>query len=656
MSKKKDIKKQKVAKLGTEKILVNSEDEMINILGKIESSKAEKIILTFTDPSDLLISPINLKVLLDSADEKGTPIVAQIVQNPVGMRNAKSAGMTATDATGSILDAFWEEAERGMRGRNERKNILLKRASYSAKQEVVEEEPEVIEEPIPLQPKSDFQRKIEETIQRSKVGLAEKSQVIEQDGVTIGLDQDISLPSKNSEPTMIGKDVGAWEEATEDEVVETKPKRKSKNPASFVAGIGTFFAALPVKVSAYIAKTGTKIILIRIVAPILIVLVLSLWLAYRMLPLVRVRVYIESKPVSVEKVFSGEVGSQTFDFEQGIIPVKRESVEKSGSDNTDATGTARRGDKAEGTVTLKFWAHTNNSSPYFEKPANIPAGTVITSNGGLRFEVTTAVVVGEPVGSSYKSGVPVRALEPGSEYNLSAGNIFTVQGYSASDMTADNTSSFSGGNSEQYTVLSKDDVEKAVEKLEEDAHQAAENDLREKARDGWEIITSTIKNEMDGDPKTDVPVGAEASLVNVTIKTKSTALYFRKSVIEDDMDRIITQAARDQGLFESSTSAKLELDDELQQEVTVENATEDSVRIRLVASSKVKPKVDRDEIINDLKGRGWSDGQEYLKSLNFATKPTEVTFLPNYFPNWAKHFPTRQGRVILNVVEESSSE
>src|SRR5690606_11600534 len=198
--------------------------------------------------------------------------------------------------------------------------------------------------------------------------------------------------------------------------------RKSKGGTSFLAGIAVFFANIPTKVSAYAAKAGTKIILIRIVAPILIVLILSLWLAYRMLPLVRVRVYIESKPVSVEKVFSGEVGSQTFDFEQGIIPVKRETVEKSGSDNTNATGTARRGDKAEGTVTLKFFAHTNNTSPYFEKAANIPAGTVITGNSGLRFEVTTAVVVGEPVGSPYKSGVPVRALEPGSEYNLSAGN------------------------------------------------------------------------------------------------------------------------------------------------------------------------------------------------------------------------------------------
>ncbi len=655
MAKKKETKKPKAAKVGTEKILIKSDDEMIDVLGKIESSKAEKIILTFADPSDLLISPINLKVLLDSADEKGIPIIAQIVQNPVGMRNAKSAGMTATDATGSILDAFWEEAEHSMRGRNDRKKNMLKRSSTTPTEpEIVEPEiPEVVEEEVAVE-KSDFQKKIEETIERSKVGLSNKSQVLEQGGFTIGLDQDISTPAK-SEPTMVGKDVGIMKEAPAEEENTSKPDRTFKG-LPFFAGIAAFFATLPAKVSAYVAKTGTKIILIRIVAPILIVFILSLWLAYRMLPLVRVRVYIESKPVSVEKVFSGEVGSQTFDFEQGIIPVKRETVEKSGSDNTNATGTAKRGNKAEGTVTLKFWAHTNNSSPYFEKPANIPAGTVLTSNNGLRFEVTTNTTVGEPVGSSYKSGVPVRALEPGSEYNLSAGNIFTVQGYSAADMTADNTSSFSGGSSEEYTVLSKQDVDSAVEKLQEDAYQAAENDLRDKARDGWEIITSTIKNEVDGEPKTDVPIGAEASLVNINIKTKSTALYFRRSVIEDDIDRIITQAARDQGLFESSTDATLELDEDLQQEVTVENATETSVRIRLVASSKVKPKVDREKIIEDLGGRGWDDGIDYLDDLNFATKPTEVTFIPDYFPKGLRHFPARQGRIIINIVEENSSE
>src|SRR5690606_10520885 len=128
-----------------------------------------------------------------------------------------------------------------------------------------------------------------------------------------------------------------------------------------------------------------------------------------------------------------------------------------------------------------------------------------------------------------------------------------------------------------------------------------------------------------------------------------------KSVIEDDIDRIITQAARDQGLFESSTDAKLELDEDLKQEVTVENATETSVRIRLVASSKVKPKVDREEMIEDLGGRGWSDGMKYLDDLNFATKPTEITFIPDYFPKSLRHFPSRQGRIIITIVEENTS-
>ena len=44
------------------KIVVNRDDELTDIVSGVVGSENERIVLTFAEDSDLLISPINLKV------------------------------------------------------------------------------------------------------------------------------------------------------------------------------------------------------------------------------------------------------------------------------------------------------------------------------------------------------------------------------------------------------------------------------------------------------------------------------------------------------------------------------------------------------------------------------------------------------------------
>lgn len=67
------------------KIVVNSEDELTDIVSGIQSAKTEKIILTFAEESDILISPINLAVIKETADEVEKVLVCQIIKNPTGL-------------------------------------------------------------------------------------------------------------------------------------------------------------------------------------------------------------------------------------------------------------------------------------------------------------------------------------------------------------------------------------------------------------------------------------------------------------------------------------------------------------------------------------------------------------------------------------------
>jgi len=90
------------------KIVINTEDELTDIVTSILESPNERIVLTFAEDSDLLISPINLKVIQETADEQGKYLIVQIIKNPTGVRNANLAGITAIETTALPTEDIWE--------------------------------------------------------------------------------------------------------------------------------------------------------------------------------------------------------------------------------------------------------------------------------------------------------------------------------------------------------------------------------------------------------------------------------------------------------------------------------------------------------------------------------------------------------------------
>ena len=52
------------------KIVISSEDELTDVVTGILESPNERIVLTFAEESDLLISPINLKVIQETSDDE----------------------------------------------------------------------------------------------------------------------------------------------------------------------------------------------------------------------------------------------------------------------------------------------------------------------------------------------------------------------------------------------------------------------------------------------------------------------------------------------------------------------------------------------------------------------------------------------------------
>jgi hypothetical protein len=614
------------------KIVINKEDEITDIVSAILESQNERIVLTFAEETDLLISPINLKVLLETSDEAEKMIVGQIIKNPTGLRNANLAGIATIDTPSFPTEDIWEKEEINRAKRlNPPKKELPKKESVEEK---VENEP------------SDFQKRIDNAIEKSR----EKKEISDSkrpdsDSILISLDED--LPSSKNEdiPIVIDPDLSKvdFSKKTKDlkDITPEKRVRERKNIKpqfnKILASVGAFFAKIPIptKFRKLAPLIGGSIVL-------LFLLVGFIYLNTALL--VRVKIYVEAREVSIEREFQGDENIKEIDFEALKIPVKSESVEKSRSTDIKATGNAFKGEKAKGSVNITYIKDPCDENV---DPVSLAGGSSLSTGGKTyTLDSTLTIKCNTPTEAS------ITAIEVGEEYNISQGQLFVFQGYSTNEiLVLNNNSAITGGSKEEYTVLSKADVDAGVEELKKIAVEEGENELREKT-DKWVIIEDSIKSEVvDDSIKTGVAIGAEANQTTLSIKTESTASYYLKDGFDDGVAEMLTEEAKEKNLFETDKDWELELDTEIEKEITVVENNSAGIKIKLVATSSVKPKVDKEEIASKLRGMKWEEGQEYAKDLIFSEKETRVEFSPENFPEFLRRFPKRQGGVLVEVAD-----
>ena len=709
------------------KIIIKSSDELTDIVSEIRSAKEDRIQLTFPEVSDLLISPISIKVLRDSADEAGKAMVFQIIGNRNGVRNATEAGVMIYEASGSIADDMWEMADTQMRNRVRKKEDVLKRTSVAAvesKQEKIQAVQNAEPDPVPTvetpeaqmaapsttqasvspvetapelaeggEP-SEFEARIAQALEKSKRELAiKKGKIVESDGLEVSLGHDVDEfsqpPAQKTEP-VAQPEQSPVETTTEvdpskqpvqapkvedksvqveskkptkkaEKKADSKPKsNKEKLPVFTTRHMNSDFGVkapqeggikLPtmdmqmaskqlggLKDSAaikWILKKGTAYLLI----PAALIAAIVIYFIYTYTPLVTVKVYVEDRPVEVERILTGSVDAQSLDFEANTVPIiKREAIKES-SGSSAATGIATRGEKASGVVQVTCGLIDGDSGVN----KSLPAGTSLKSNDGLDFVLTSDAVITCP-GITTAQGA---AADFGAEYNIPSGTFMSV--VSDSDLGAVSLVSFTGGSKEEYTVVSQEDYNNAVNSAKESAYSAGRSEIRKDDGDGWELIDDSLSQSQTGDIKADNAVGSEAEVVNVTVKTTTSALFYKRGEIETGVEQLLVQEAERNNLFESESDLALKLDDDITTEVTVSEVGSDSIKINLKASGSVEPEIDKDQIAEDLQGNSWDDGIKYLDNLDFVAQNTEVTFEPDYFPENYRYFPGRQGRILVEI-------
>ncbi len=757
------------------KIVVKKDYELVDLIHKIEGADYNKILLTFNESSDILISPINFKVLQKKADELDKLIVAQIIQNSAGVVNARNAGVEVIETPGEVPVSVWKKAydhmiERSKQKTNSLKGDFVRNSVKKDKEDSLKDQQDIedvtskketsdsIIEEVPkkadrkqdredevlesqdanigdktvksISDKDKFSSRIDSTLKRVSDQKG-KSKVVEEDDFVMAVGGDISEVSQtkinksmssrgankfnHEEKRRSEQDQGFLEQnqnleykrskedqqrkerrverdtlqknvqksqeqrtkkVSQKEVnsgqsvpkmftptdfnkmnkdfkskhkvnTETRNLNKSKSLhsvkkvyANFGGALQKFFGGFMV----LIKKLGKKKALYLFGGGFLVIFGLIAVIMYNLMSRVVIEIFIEKRPVSIEKEFTGQDGS-TFSIEEKTVSVEKNEEVREREDSTEATGVGARGDKASGLLVVKCLKGDTGAK------MEIPAGTVATTKEGKKFKIQSDINKACP---SFTTAT-AEATQVGEEYNVQSGTFFTIEGFDSDEIYADNTSAFTGGYKEEYTMVAEKDIEKVVKDLKKIVFEETEEALKGWGKsEGWEIIPSSIDHEIVGDPEPDYPVGSETDLVSVKLNVRSTALYYNKEEVENNVENLLVKEAKDKKIFEGVESVdKLK---DMDYDINVSVNDEEQVSLKLKASAMAKPEVDREEITAELEGKSWEEGNKYLQELGFTVKPPMVEFEPEWFPKFTWKFPAGRNKIILKVVEIESED
>lgn len=620
------------------KIIVNREDELTDVISGILNAKTERIILTFAEESDILISSINLSVIKETIEEEKKTIICQIIKNPVGQRNSKLAGILTIDTPNNPTEEQWEEAKQ--------QDVI-----EIPKPQIIEKEttPEIEKpkEEFGTVKSSDFEKRINEAIQKSRVDIEKKKdqKTIEQDGLVISVGEDLPDESLSEEIIM--------DEPKEEFVdlskidfnhITGKAPKKESFKISFPKFLNFKKREKPITNSSFeetpLKRKFKKLLPILLLSIVFIAVLVGV-IYFNTVPFVKVRIFVKAQQVSIETVFTGDSNIKAIDFTNLKIPIKTETLEESRSSSVTATGKAYKGDKASGSVAL---THPGPSSTCVA--LSLPAGQVVTSSDGKTYSLDNAVSISC---NSYVTA-PVHATDIGEEYNTSS-SYFTVQNYSTSDVFGYKSGEFTGGSKTEYTVLSLTDVNTASDALKASSVTEINGELKTKQGSEWTIIEDSMKTAVKTDSvKTDIAVGAAATQANLTLTVTGTATYYLSNGFDAGVATLLTKEAQAKNLFQSDQNLDLTLGDDIEKTVSVVQSTDSSVLIKLTAKGSVQPKIDKASIVTKLQSMSWVDGIKYLTSLNYSDKATVYEFNPVNFPEKLRYFPKRQGGVLIEVV------
>lgn len=374
---------------------------------------------------------------------------------------------------------------------------------------------------------------------------------------------------------------------------------------------------------------------LKIIIPIVVIILLLGGIVFFYFYKVQAHVTLTMKPNMVNQdqkvTFSS---SSPNDFSNNLVAAKAISTSLHAQISTNATGKKDVGEKAKGTITFY-----NNSA----STATVKSGTELKSSNGVVFVLDNDVKMASSSGDIFTGTKPgtadasVTAKELGTEGNIPSGTKFDLGGNNT--IAAKNDNAFSGGTKKTVTVVSKDDLVKLRNDLPKSVQGDAKKKLSEQAS-GDEVVLPLISNPILESSKLSKDVNEEAKQVSITgtvvftgfAYTKSDLEAYAKSVLKDKYPKEASFA--DNSVKETVTDAKQKTNKAATATVTLE--------------AGLLPKIDKQDVINNIKNKSFSQAKEILTSLP-QVEQADVSFSPS-IPLLPLLFPRLPRQISVDVI------
>lgn len=319
-------------------------------------------------------------------------------------------------------------------------------------------------------------------------------------------------------------------------------------------------------------------------------------------------------------------GTAATDYKAGVVSSVMQTEKKDETLSFDATGTKDVGTPATGTLKI---------SKLSQSDQDVPAGSSFTASGGLVFTTDKDVVVPAsvpcfPTYCAQSVNVTVTAQNAGTDYNGVSG---TASGPSGTTGTF--TAPTSGGTSKIAKVVSQADIDQATGQLIGTSTDAEKKSLSAKFKNGEKVIDSSFT--VDRAPAVSAPaLNAEADSGKATLTISTT--YTIYAIAQADLESYLNSSLNAQ--ITDGNNQKVY--DNGIKNVGLSNFTKegDTMEVAITATGQIGPKIDENQIKQQVKGKIYGEVQSTLQQIN-GIQNVDVKF--SYF--WVRTVPNNTNKI-----------
>lgn len=664
----------------TEKIFVDLNEDIVFILEQIRESSAPKVILVVPKSANVTSSLISLKILAKQL-LKTNKLITIVTEDSLGLRLGDKAGLMTKENIGEIDPETWEHAKK-LKEEKMQEYELLKRELLGKRQEkpvddyrIVDESPETTEEdkeiedtPVDedeLPPMVEKKRIPPKVVTLNGIKFFSAGDIIDDPELLEELSPRPELQNYDNEDNNLSDVPGVEQENTkseskdkkektevipsvvedddeyvveDDEIQEgeeqTRYKRRrpltgtnwanataSAKPSRVIgSGMNTPSMTMPPFLKQILSGGKKKYYIYGVIGLIIFFFVYS----YLFTASVSVRVNLKKDTVDIDETITADPTVDSIDTDSFIIPGETLSAEDDASENALATGAGTGGEKAAGQVDI--YNKTTES-------ISLPAGTVITIEGsGLKYVLNASVSIDASDGTvpEIAEDINMIAADPGEQYNSPEGKNFTVESYTTSEVVAKNFRPIVGGTTEDTKVVSQEDMDTVKDILQRRVESTATTKLESLAGSDEIMIPDTITVEVIEETSTN-KVGEEAERFDVTIKAKVSALFIKKSDLEEVVTAMVQSRQAIEGDSEVNISEFPDIGD-----VVFEDGI---AKFKVSSKASARATLTTETIAENIAGKSLSAADEYLDDQP-DIESYKLTYSPSYIPSFLKKVPS----------------